>query len=100
MKPTLTQLAELYPGICINVTLSELLDAFRQLAEEIYEAHEKEKAEEKEDVLITREEALKELGVSSSTLWRWDKDNYLKPVRHGARNKYHMRDIDRINGNG
>ena len=100
MKPTLVQIAESYPGLCINVTLTELLDAFRQLAEEIHEAHEREVAEVGKDVLITRKEALRQLGVSSSTLWRWDKENYLKPVKHGARNKYHKRDIDALNGNG
>ena len=100
MKPTLLQIAESYPGLCINVTLTDLLDAFKQLAEEIYEAHVREKAVEEEDYLISREETMKMLGVSSSTLWRWEKDNYLKPVRQGVKVKFHKRDIDRLNGKG
>lgn len=99
MKPTLWQIAESYPDISINIKLPDLLDAFRQVAEEIYETHQREEAVKREDVLITREEAMRQLGVSSSTLWRWEKDDYLKPVRHGARVKFHQRDIDALNGN-
>lgn len=98
MKPSLLEIAESYPDICINVKLSDLLATFRQVAEEIYEAHEREKAVKEEDYLVSREEAMKMLDVSSSTLWRWEKDNYLKPVRQGVKVKFHKRDIDALMG--
>ena len=40
MKPTLQQIAEAYPDITISVKLSDLLDSFRTIAEEIYEKRE------------------------------------------------------------
>ena len=96
MKPALWQIAESYPDISINIKLSELLDAFRQVAEEIYETHEKEREAEERDILISREDVLKQFGISPTTLWRWGKEGYLKPVRLGAKVKYHKRDLDEI----
>lgn len=52
MKPSLLQLAEEYPDLCINIKLSELLEAFRQVAEEIHESYEDERAAKQNDVLI------------------------------------------------
>lgn len=97
MKPTLLQIAEAYPDMTISVKLSELLDSFREIAEEIYERRYQEMLEEKEDKLISREEAMKQLDVSSSTLWRWAKEKYLCPVKHGVKVKYHQSDIDELN---
>ena len=98
MKPSLLEIAESFPDISVNIKLSDLLETFRQLAEEIYEAHEREKAVKEEDYLVSREEVMKLLGVSPSTLWRWQKENYLKPVRQGVKVKFHKRDIDALMG--
>lgn len=96
MEPTIQQIAEAYPDMTISIELSDLLDSFRQIAEEIYEKREEEIRAEKEDVLITREEAMEQLGISSSTLWRWDKEKYLCPVKIGALRRYHQRGIDAL----
>ena len=96
MKPTLQQIAEAYPDMTISVKLSDLLDSFRTIAEEIYEKREEEIRAENEDVLITREEAMKQLGISSSTLWRWNQEKYLCPVKVGVKCRYHQRDIDAL----
>lgn len=96
MSPTLQQLADAYPDITVSVKLSDLLTAFRLIAEEIYEKREEEVRVEKEDVLITREEAMKQLGVSNSTLWRWDKAKYLCTVKLGGLIRYHQKDIDEL----
>ena len=97
MKPTLLQIAESYPEMTINVKLSDLLEAFKTIADEIYMTRMQEVEEQKKDVLITREEALKQLRVSETTLWRWGKEGYLCPVMHGARVKYYQSDIDKLN---
>ena len=97
IKPTLLQIAESYPDITISVKLSDLLDSFREIAEEIYERRYQEMLVEKEDKLITADEAIEQLGVSRSTLWRWAKEKYLCPVKHGVKVKYHQRDIDELN---
>lgn len=51
--------------------------------------------------LITPEEAAKILCVSSVTLWRWDKSNYLKPIYIGGKKRYRNSDLQQIiNGKG
>ena len=98
MKPTLLQLAESYPGLCINVCLSELMEAFREIAIEIHDTYEEERAAKDGETLIPRNEVLQLLGVNSTTLWRWNKEGYLKAVKQGAKTKYRKRDIDELMG--
>ena len=44
--------------------------------------------------LLTRDATAKRLGVDVSTLWRWDKSGYLKPVRIGRSVHYRLSDIE------
>ena len=96
MKPTLLEIAESYPDMTINVKLSDLLEAFRSIADEIHDAFEQEATAKRNDKLISREEAMRQLGVCGSTLWRWAKVGYLRPVMHGAKVKYYQSDIDEL----
>lgn len=43
------------------------------------------KRTKKQEVYLSRTKTALMLGVTLSTLWRWDKENYLKPVRVVAR---------------
>ena len=45
---------------------------------------------------LTPKEAAKTLGKSIGTLWRWDKENYLSPIRVGRSPKYRKSDILKI----
>lgn len=47
----------------------------------------------RENVLISAKEASERLGVTLSTLWRWEKLRYLVPVKVGKRNNYRLSDI-------
>ena len=52
--------------------------------------------EKAKEYLLTPEEAAELLKVSSVTLWRWDKQNYLTPVYVGGKNRYRNSDISKI----
>jgi len=41
-------------------------------------------------------ETAEQLGCDLSTLWRWNKSNYLKPIEIGGKRRYRQSDIDRI----
>ena len=44
----------------------------------------------------TPKEAAEEIGCNLSTLWRWNRKNYLKPIEIGGRRRYRQSDIDKI----
>lgn len=48
--------------------------------------------------LLTKEKVKSMCGVCDATLWHWDKRNYLKPVRVGAKVMYRNTDVRRILG--
>lgn len=98
MKANLLQIAELYPNVNITIKLSDLLEAFREIAEEIHNTYEDERAAKDSEILIPRQEVLQLLGVNSTTLWRWNKEGYLKAVKVGAKTKYRKCDIDKLMG--
>lgn len=51
-------------------------------------------AAHRERPTMTREEVAQALGVTLSTLWRWNKDGYLTPVKIGNKVLYRPSDIE------
>lgn len=49
-----------------------------------------------DDAKVTPDEAAKQLHVTKVTLWRWNNNGYLKPVRIGRKSYYRQSDIDAI----
>lgn len=58
------------------------------------------KGDQKQDKLLTVAEVCNELGVDRSTLWRWEREHYLMPVRLGSKVKYKMSDIESMKKGG
>lgn len=55
------------------------------------------KAEESEnsqtEIFMTPDEVSKLIGVSKNTLWRWEKEHYLTPVKIGRKSRYKQSDV-------
>lgn len=66
-----------------------LREAFKQWQKEEAEKLQKER----ENTRICAKEAAQRLGVTLSTLWRWEKEKYLVPIKVGKRNTYRLNDI-------
>lgn len=66
----------------------------------IFEAQKLKESEKKDEVYLSADEAAKELQITKPTLWRWDKNNYLKPVKLGRRCLYRLSDIDNLRSGG
>ena len=82
----------------LNVTINS-----RQLKEAIDYCVTKTKEELKESIIdsnsetyYTIGEVTKILNVSTTTLWRWNRDGSLKHVSVGGKRKYRSCDIDKI----
>lgn len=70
---------EKHPEISITVTAQDLQEFGQNVAAKTAAAI----LEKSEDKLFTRQEVIRQLGVSSATLWRWDRLGILKAKRIG-----------------
>ena len=48
------------------------------------------------ETYLTVDEAASRLGVSCSTLWRWNKEGYLTKIKRGKKITYRFSDVERI----
>ena len=97
----LMAIAKAYPNMAVTIRLADLLEANEELARRVRAEAEREIARRVnvyEDTLIARGEARVRLlgGVDPSTLWRWEKKGYLRPVRIGVKVFYRRSDIEAI----
>lgn len=66
----------------IDTTIAKTLEQFEKMI-----------VEERSDRLLTTNEVSKQFNVDASTLWRWEKRNYLLPVRLGGKKFYKLSDL-------
>lgn len=79
-------------NIQVVVNIKDLREFAHVLIEEAVERF----AKPKEETYTTAEQATKILHVQRNTLWRWEKENYLVPVRFGTKVRYKMSDINKL----
>lgn len=91
-------LAMEYPDVVIQVKVTDLIEAAHVFAKDLVSLNElKTKEKILPDTLFTKKEVMEFLGISETTLWRWDaKYNYLHPVMVGAERRWRWRDISAI----
>lgn len=92
-------MARQFPEMSITIRLGDLLEANRALAKQVKEETEAELLRREHLYgcrLIPKEEFRKAIGVDASTLYRWAKAGYLRPVKFGTRVFYLERDIEAI----
>lgn len=86
----------------INVTISVTLNELKEFADAlIYNAMEeaKKNATTCEGRIFTAAEAARYLGVSTNTLWRWERDGYLVPIsRIGHSPRYSENQLKALKG--
>ena len=79
----------------LNVTISA-----SQLLEVVDYAISKTKVEfeqkQQPEQYLTRKQTAEILDVDLSSLWRWNKENYLCPIEVGGKRRYKKSDIDKI----
>lgn len=80
----------------IQVSASDLKEVIKNLyAEEAQRTREALEAN-REKPTLTRKQTAKQLGVTLSTLWRWEKSGYLKPVKIGSKVMYRPTDVEEM----
>ena len=79
----------------LMVSAADLKEALRSIFEEFIVA-----GDEKDDELLTVRQASALLGVDRSTLWRWEKDGYLRPIRIGRKVRYQLSAVNALKKGG
>ena len=82
-------------NVTISVTNEQLLKLANQLLDGAKTIYETKKASEQ---YLTRKQTAEMLQCDLSTLWRWDKENYLNPIEVGGKRRYKLSEINRILG--
>ncbi len=75
--------AELKNFVCYVIS-----DTKKQLEEEVIA--------DKAERLLSVQQVSEMLSVDKSTLWRWDKSSYLKPIRIGGKVRYRYSEIKEL----
>ena len=83
-------------GVCYIISAEDLRNVIKELYHEERQRTAQAIADSREVPTICRPQAARLLNVALSTLWRWDRDGYLKPVKIGSKVLYRKTDIDRL----
>lgn len=84
-------------NVSITISADDLRTFFAEVAQEVMNKEKAAEAARNADETMTQKEVCKFLNVSKSTLWRWERDNYLLPAgRMGRSPQYLKSDVQRI----
>lgn len=80
-----------------NIQLVVNAADLKEFAVTIMEAAKKEaEAAKKPEKWLTRFECAKMFGISTNTLWRWQRDGYLVPNKVGRKNLYKLSEVEKM----
>lgn len=84
-------------NVSITISANDLRTFLTEVAQEVMNKEKAAEAARNADETMTQKEVCKFLNISKSTLWRWERDNYLLPTgRMGRSPQYLKSDIERI----
>jgi predicted DNA-binding transcriptional regulator AlpA len=93
---SLVELASSCPGLMVTIKCTDLIDAFRFMVQETKLQLEQTISDTATETYLTEEMVCQMLDVSHSTLWRWQKSEYLVPVKFGRKNRYKKSQIEAL----
>ena len=86
-------------GTNVSITVTPIdLKEFAMFLIEQAQVNEREKAQEEQ--FLTSDEVSAKIGVSKNTLWRWEKESYLMPIRIGRKPLYKLSEINALLNGG
>lgn len=75
------------------------MEANKQLVEDVRSSLEKQIRDENEEKYLSSDDVCEMLDVSKPTLWRWEKMEYLIPLRVGGKVRYKLSEVKQILNN-
>ena len=83
-------------GVHLVLSDKSIVAFARELGKYILAENTSSKEEADNGVLLTKQEVIDKIGVSSTTLWTWEKKQYLMPVKIGRKVFYRFSDINKL----
>ena len=84
-------------NVSVTISANDLRDFLTEISKQVIEKEKAAEAARNADETRTQKEVCKFLNISKSTLWRWERDNYLLPTgRMGRSPQYLKSDVERI----
>lgn len=90
------ELVNQYPELNITVNAKDLKEMVEFAIQRTRQELEEQIVDANAESYLTREEVSKMLGVDKSTLWRWNKTDYLKPIEIGGKRLYKKSIIENL----
>ena len=87
------RLLEMGDTISVNVSVADLKEFALAVVNEVMATRQAEREEEK---YLSPDEVAEMMGVCTNTLWRWNTQKYLCPVKVGSKLRYKLSDVKRV----
>lgn len=98
MNKNIYELTKVCPDINITIRAGELLEMAEYLVKLTRKELEQQIADANTETYPSPDQVAKILNVDKSTLWRWGKRGYLKPIEVGGKRRYRMSDVKQFLG--
>lgn len=96
MKDLFAVISETQGKLKIELSSDDLLSFSNQLINRAKNELSQEIADSKKERYLTKQEVKDLCGVCDTTLWHWDRRNYLKKLKIGNKVKYRFSDVRKI----
>ena len=83
-------------GVNVTINAGQLIEAIDYCVNKTRKELEQQITDANCETYPSVNQAAKVLDVDKSTLWRWNKQGYLKTIEIGGKRRYKMSDIQRI----
>lgn len=80
-------------NVSVVVSVADLKEFAMTIINETLELRMKEF---KKETYLSPDEVAEKLGVSTNTLWRWNRDKYLMPIKMGRKSRYKLSDVEKL----
>lgn len=95
----IAELAKHCPEVTVSISVRDLMEANKKLVEDVRLSIEKQIRDEQEEKYLSSDKVCEMLNVSKPTLWRWEKLEYLLPLRVGGKVRYKLSEVKQILSN-
>lgn len=92
----LNEISKECPDINITIKAGELVEAINYCINETRKELEQQITDANTETYPSPAQVAKILDVDKSTLWRWNKQGYLKNIEIGGKRRYRMSDVKQI----